>query len=770
MDKYLQIDPWRIIERGFHPEKNKISESIFSLGNGKIGHRGNFEEEYTGDTLQGNYIAGIYSSEKTVVGWWKNGYPKYTSKIINAPNWLGIAIKVDSCDLDIAKSKSIQNFERVLNMKEGWLGRTATITLSNNKTIELKTKRFLSLKNTELGVLKYEIKSHQDTHLTFKVFIDGNVVNEDSNHYQSLWYQRHKEIEDQEGSILLSTRKTKFYVCNSMKFALDGKDIKEFKREVNEKYIASTFEVFLKEGESITITKWGVTITSLDFPKDELLDISKKKISFYYQKGWEEALEEQKTAWNNVWNDLDIVVEGDLTSQQGIRFNIFQLYQTYTGKDKRLNIGPKGFTGEKYGGTTYWDTEAFCLPFYLSSDSTIAKNLLLYRYNHLPNAINNAKLLGFSNGAALYPMVTIDGEECHNEWEITFEEIHRNSTIAFAIYKYINYTNDKRYLVTYGLPVLIAIARFWKQRTNFSSKRNKYVILGVTGPNEYENNVNNNWYTNFMASWCLNYTIECIEHIKYYFLDDYRRLEESINFNEEEILEWKHIIDNMYLPEDHERRVHLQNDGYLDKILVPYNSISSDQLPIAKNWSWDRILRSCYIKQADVLQGMYYLEDKFDKETIERNFDFYEPLTVHESSLSPSIHSIIASYLGRIEKAYTLFLHSSRMDLDNYNSDTEDGCHITSMGGSWMAIIEGFAGMRIKNGVISFHPSLPKKWNYYSFKIIFRHAILKVRVDTNNILVTNLSSTSIDIGVYQKVRTIRGFSFIEVQLENNSDQ
>ena len=226
-----------------------------------------------------------------------------------------------------------------------------------------------------------------------------------------------------------------------------------------------------------------------------MIDLTKELLNRVCNKGFDTMLAEQAAAWAEKWKHNDIMIAGDAAAQQGIRFNIFQLNQTYTGEDDRLNIGPKGFTGEKYGGSTYWDTEAYCVPFYLATaDQKVARNLLLYRYKQLGKAIENAKLLGFKDGAALYPMVTMDGTECHNEWEITFEEIHRNGAIAYAIFNYVRYTGDEAYLAEYGLEVLIAISRFWAQRITLSAERQQYVMLGVTGPNEYENNVNNNWY------------------------------------------------------------------------------------------------------------------------------------------------------------------------------------------------------------------------------------------------------------------------------------
>src|SRR5690606_10087971 len=403
--------------------------------------------------------------------------------------------------------------------------------------------------------------------------------------------------------------------------------------------------------------------------------------------------------------------------------------QTYSGKDARLNIGPKGFTGEKYGGSTYWDTEAYCIPFYMATkDQEVARNLLTYRYNHLEKAIENAAKLGFSNGAALYPMVTMNGEECHNEWEITFEEIHRNGAIVFAIYNYVRFTGDFDYIPEKGLEVIIAVARFWKQRATFSSPKNKYVILGVTGPNEYENNVNNNWYTNYTAQWCLNYCLSMVEKVKEGHKEEYDRIAGHTGLSDSELLTMKEVADNMYFPYSEDYGVFLQQDNFLDKEIIPVSKLDKSQRPINQKWSWDRILRSCYIKQADVLQGFYFFEDQFSKEDLEKHFEFYEPLTVHESSLSPCVHSIQAAKLGRMEQAYNFYLRTSRLDLDDYNNEVKEGCHITSMAGTWMSIVEGFGGMRIVNDQLCFTPQIPEQWEAYSFKVNFRNKIVKIEV------------------------------------------
>jgi maltose phosphorylase len=501
---------------------------------------------------------------------------------------------------------------------------------------------------------------------------------------------------------------------------------------VNSPTISASFSI--EPNQSIVIEKKAIILSSLNVDKDQINQVLVNEISSFHKLYFRDLLNNQQKSWAKKWEESDIIIEGDIVAQQAIRFNIFHLNCTYSGNDERLNIGPKGFTGEKYGGSTYWDTEAYCLPFYQSTaDKSIARNLLIYRHNHLTKAIENAEKLGFSGGAALYPMVTMNGEECHNEWEITFEEIHRNGAIAYAVYDYINYTGDKKYLAEYGLEVLIGIARFWKQRVNWSNEKQAYVMLGVTGPNEFENNVNNNWYTNKMAVWCMIYCGESIDWVKEHYPNDFERICKTSSFNENERTEWHNITTQMYYPFSEKHNVYLQQDGFLDKELIPVSQLSDNERPIVENWSWDRILRSCYIKQADVLQGLYYFEDEFSKEELKRHYDFYEPLTVHESSLSPCIHSILASKLGDEKRAYDFYLRTARLDLNDYNNDTRDGLHITSMAGTWMTIIKGFAGMEVKNDQLTFSPLLPKNWNSLSFKIHFRGEVKHVFLDKSGL-------------------------------------
>lgn len=731
---YIKPDNWSIIEEGFDAERVKSSESLFSIGNGAMGQRANFEESYSGATFQGSYIAGIYYPDKTKVGWWKNGYPEYFAKVLNAPSWIGINVTVNGEALDLNTCKDVKNFRRELNMKEGWYKRSFEATLQNGTVIEVNATRFLSLTEDELGVIKYEVKPiNSNATITYSPYVDAGVTNEDANWEEKFWEPLNVQHEGDSAFVTARTFKTHFTVTTYMHNSLF---IDEKKQEIapqnvkagNDK-IQFSYTVEAAQGETAAIVKFGGYTVSLNHEEAKLNDAAKNVIASAQSKRYNTLLEEQKEAWAKIWEMADITIEGDVKAQQGIRFNIFQLNQTYLGKDPRLNIGPKGFTGEKYGGSTYWDTEAYCIPFYMATkDQQVARNLLTYRHNQLGKAIENAAKLGFTNGAALYPMVTMNGEECHNEWEITFEEIHRNGAIAFAIFNYYRFTGDYSYIPEKGLEVLIGIARFWQQRATFSTHKNRYVILGVTGPNEYENNVNNNFYTNYIAKWCIDYAIAQIAKVKEEYNEDYSRIMALVNLNDEEIKQWKKVADTMYFPYSDEHGVYLQQDSFLDKELIPVSDLDRSQRPINQKWSWDRILRSCYIKQADVLQGFYFFEDHFSKEQLEKHFDFYEPFTVHESSLSPCVHSIQAAGLGRMEQAYTFYLRTSRLDLDDYNKEVEEGLHITSMAGTWMSIVEGFGGMRVKNDTLHFEPRIPEQWKGYSFKVNFRNQILKIAI------------------------------------------
>ena len=733
MKRIFEIDPWKIVTHEFNPEDKRLQESMTSIGNEYMGMRGMFEENYSGDTHQGIYLGGVWYPDKTRVGWWKNGYPEYFGKVPNAIDFVSVDIKINGESIDLAKD-SFSDFELCLDMKRGVLDRSFIVEKDGHK-IKVISERFVSIAFKELYANKLTFTNLSDEPVKIEVqsLINADVYNEDSNYGEQFWDVIDKSVADKSGRLVGKTAENNFGTPRfTVEMAMSHEtDLKAVRSENEEKYVANNFEGSIQPDQTVSFEKRVIVTTSRDYETVDALDKATNDLmNKAGEQTYDQLVDAQASAWAERWEKSDITIDGDEAAQQGIRFNLFQLFSTYYGNDARLNIGPKGFTGEKYGGATYWDTEAFCLPVYLgTSDPEVARNLLLYRYNQLDGAHHNAQQQGLKG--ALYPMVTFNGIECHNEWEITFEEIHRNSDIAYAIYNYTKTTGDKSYVLNEGSEVLVEIARFWADRVHYSERNGQYMIHGVTGADEYENNVDNNWYTNVTAKWELDYTAKIAKEIS----DEQVK---KLGITDEEVSKWQEIADKMYLPEDKELGIFVQHDGFLDKDITldennnPINKIPADELPINQHWSWDKILRSPYVKQADVLQAMWYFMDDFTEEQKKRNFDFYEPLTVHESSLSASIYAIMAADLKYEEKSVELYERTARLDLDNYNNDTVDGLHITAMSGGWLAIVEGFAGMRVNDGELQFKPFVPKAWNGYNFRLTFRGRLLEVKVAKDN--------------------------------------
>lgn len=758
MRRYLKTDEWNIIEDEFHADDLRMSESIFSLGNGRFGQRGNFEEPYSSDSYPGSFVAGIPFLDKTRVAWWKNGFPRFYTRIPNAANWSSIHLRLIDEELDLALW-DVNSFNRRLDMYDGISYRDVKATSPRGNSLQVHVEHLVNMAHPDLCLIRYSVTSLNYTgRLSLLPLLEANLNDHAEYTEEKIWNVIDSGVSQDCAYLWTQTRREDSQVC----FALSYHFYKNNKEAVHNpiriekgKVTGFSLGADVKPGDTVTLVKYVVVASSLYYERPHLVETSIRMARQAKADGWDALTEDHRQAWHAIWEEADVTIEGDPEAQQGIRYNIFQLYQTYRGDDPRLNIAPKGFTGEKYGGNTYWNTELCCVPFFLfSTPRSIAKNLLMYRYNQLPKAIENAEKLGFKNGAALFPQVTNNGEECHSEWEITFEEIHRNNIIIYAILQYATVTGSDDYILKYGLEVMIAVCRFWSQRVTFSRPKQQYVILGVTGPDEYQSNVDNNWYTNLSCTSCLKITLYYLDLAAEKHPDDYARICRLTGLDYEgETPLWRDIARRMYLPEDKEQGIFVQNDGFMDKTLQTTDAIPADERPINQHWSWDRILRSCYIKQSDVLLGLYLYYYKFDTETIRRNFHFYEPMTVHESSLSPHVHAILAARIGETEKAYRLFLHATRLDLDDYNNETDQGLHITSMPGSWLALVRGFANLQIRQNSLNFSPVRPSHWTKYAFKVNFQGRKLGVEV-TGEVRITLLAGEPLAIQVYDTPYTL----------------
>ncbi|MBU9789898.1 glycoside hydrolase family 65 protein [Lentilactobacillus sp. IMAU92037] len=746
MKRTFDVQPWNIVTHDFKPEDKRLQESMTSIGNGYMGLRGFFEEDYSGDSLSGLYLGGVWYPDKTRVGWWKNGYPDYFGKVVNAVNFIKMNVKINGEKIDLAKD-TFSDFNLDLDMKKSLLTRSFTVTKGEAK-VAVTFERFVSVAQQELSVQRLTLENVGSSKVAIVIdsAIDADVKNEDANYDERFWEVVSTDQQADHGSVVAETTPNpfgtpRFTSAMEMRHVTDLKNVKV--DQLSDKEVVNEFAGELGPNESTQLEKRVIVVTSRDYDSNEALTKAMDTLSDQVAaQSYDQLFDAHAKIWEDRWNKSDIQIDGDTEAQQGIRFNLFQLFSTYYGEDSRLNIGPKGFTGEKYGGATYWDTEAFAVPVYLGiTDPKVTRNLLMYRYKQLDGAYHNAKQQGLKG--ALFPMVTFDGIECHNEWEITFEEIHRNGDIAFAIYNYTRYTGDNSYVLHEGSKVLTEISRFWADRVHFSQRKQQYMIHGVTGPDEYENNVDNNWYTNILAQWTLKYTLSILKQVS-------PEQAKKLNVSDDEKKQWQDIVGRMYLPYDKNLNIFVQHDGFLDKDLKPVSEIPADQLPINQHWSWDKILRSPYIKQGDVLQGIWDFIDDFTPEQKKSNFDFYEKFTVHESSLSPAIYSVLAADLGYEEKAVELYERTARLDLDNYNNDTVDGLHITAMTGGWIAVVQGFAGMRVRDGKLHYAPFLPKKWDHYSFRQVFRDRLIEVDVDKDGAHFKLVSGQPITIDVAGK--------------------
>ncbi len=732
-----EIHPWKVIEHDLAEKQGRLSESLTSLGNGYMGMRGNFEEDYSGDTHLGTYLGGIWFPDKTKVGWWKNGYPQYFGKTINAVRLMGIHVEVDGEPLDLHTAQVV-DFHRELDMETGLLHRRFTVQTQQG-TLHVKVERFVSLTQKELLAVHYAITPDYDAEIVMRPYLDAHVKNLDSNYEETFWDMLAEEESEDALALLMRTKENpfdapRFAVAAAMGCWMDG--LEPVGRKLQSGYGEAVYQGQVAAGETVAMEKFALCFTSRDHEPKELTTLALRAATRAREMGYDALRAEHAAAWKDRWAHCDVVIQGDDAAQQGIRFALFHLLSTYSGDDPRLNIGPKGFTGEKYGGATYWDTEAYCLPVYLAvAGQDVARQLLLYRYLQLDQAYENARRQGLKG--ALFPMVSFTGAECHNEWEITFEEIHRNGAMAHAIFRYTTATGDSQYIVNEGLDVLCGIARLYTDRVHFSQRHGKYMIHGVTGPNEYENNVNNNWYTNRIAAW----SIELFYTVAGQAAAAQRK---ALGITQEELSHMRDVVERMYYPQEDSLGIFVQHDTFLDKDLQPASGIPLNQRPINQHWSWDKILRSCFIKQADVLQGLYFLGHLYDKETKKRNFDFYEPMTVHESSLSPCVHSILASEIGNQDKAVEMYHRTARLDLDNLNNDTDDGLHITSMAGSWLSIADGFAGMRTVDG-LSLSPFLPEGWQGYAFQFAYRGRLIRLAVDKRQVHLSLLQGQPLPI-------------------------
>ena len=493
---------------------------------------------------------------------------------------------------------------------------------------------------------------------------------------------------------------------------------------------------------------------------EKLHGFIKTVLSDAEEKGYIEAEREQKEYVEEFWRTADVIIEGDNALQQGIRFNLFHLMQS-AGRDGKTGMGAKGLSGEGYEGHYFWDTEMYVLPVFVYTKPDLAKKLLDYRYFTLDKARERARVLGHDKGA-LYPWRTINGEEASTYFPLGTAQYHINADIAYAFKLYVDVNDDFDYLEDKAAEVLCETARVWADVGSFSEYvGNKYCICAVTGPDEYNAIVDNNFYTNLMARENLRDAIWALNKIKEKDKLAYDNLIKKIDLKDKEIEYWKKIIENMYFPYDEKIGVYPLDDGFMKRKPWDDSKIPKEKRHLLyENYHPLFIFRQRMSKQADAILAMYLHSNLFSIEELRKNYDFYQKVTLHHSSLSTCIFGILASQIGYDEEAYKYFSQSARMDLDDYHNNFYAGIHAANMAGTWQGIVNGFAGLRTNKGVLELNPTIPKEWNAYSFKIFYKKNLLEIKISKDEIEIRLLEGENLELYVYGEKVYLKNLSEI----------
>lgn len=730
-DKYYLTDPWRIIERGFDRNYSMVSESIFSLGNECMGVRGFFEEGYSGERLVGSYFNGIYERERLGNGGYK-GIVEHTEFMVNAVNWLAVRIKAEDEQLDLMDAH-IDEFERVLDLRTGLLTRSFVWNLKSGGRIELKFERFVCMEQNDLGVQRISVKSI-DYEGTLTVALETDFGGQHQMYHKNYWNVLQK-ISD--GDWMESSART----VNTEKYLYSGSRCScnaphQTKNYETEKGAGIQYDIPLAKGVQAVITRIAANET------EQQTDGRKRTKECSY----EELLLENKEWWQRVWEKSDIQITGDDENQQGIRYCIFQMLQTYHGAREGNNIGAKGLTGEAYNGNAFWDTETYCLPFFLFNEQQAARNLLLFRYQTLGEAKERARALDCEG--AFYPIATISGKECCNLWQHASLQLQASTAVAYGIWIYEKVTGDSKFVSDYGAEMLVEICRMLATRGDWSADGSYYGYYGVMGPDEFQMMVNHNCYTNLMAKFTFTYTLRTLSRLKDCDKPCYSSLEKKLGLTEEEQEKWRRMAEHMKILYDESSCLYEQHEGFFELPHVEVDQIPVEEFPLYHHWSYDRIYRNDMIKQPDVLMFLFLFNHAFSEETLRANYDYYEPRCIHESSLSPSVHSILASQLKRKRVAYDFFQFATRMDLDNYNRNSGEGIHTTSIAAAWMNIVYGFGGMRCDGEGLCFAPSIPEKWESYAFHVSYQGKVITTVVYKDRVEFTLQQEGGLAVKVY----------------------
>ncbi len=730
---------WLITEEKYTPERELYWETIFALSNGYMASRGALEENHFCPNVKsyfGTYAAGIFDK-----------YNLEYQAIVNLPDFFNTAVTIDGSLVSMEKGR-VEEYSRTLDMYNGVLIRKFIWSDPQKKhRVRFEINRFISKADPHLAVLHYTIEPlSADAEIRVDNILDGNITNID---FHVSGYQLRDEkyyfIDDEHdagslengGFLTVKTKKTQHKICEAIRCEIKGDLVNVDVRNTTEtrKLAIESRSVFkAAQGRKYSFLKLVSVYTSRDGVAD-LKTACTDKLAQASKAGYEFLLHEHSRAWNAIWEVSDLRIDGDARDQRNIRFNVFHLIQMGNKNDPRVNVGSRGLTSEMHYGNCFWDTELFIMPFFIYTDPDAAKALVQYRYLTLPTARQKAKKLLFKG--AMYPwMSSWPGHEQADYWEYANIAVHIVSDVIYGLMNYYRSTQDDRFMLEYGLEMLIETSRFWESRLTWSDERKKYVINVVKGPNEYAI-TNNNTYTNWSCRWNLTQAVEMLAWARKKHGAEFAKVAKKLSLNPKEEKKWAEMAKKIYIHYDKAKDLYVEDDTILEKEPVDIKTLKPGKtITTELGYTWDTFLRLKIVKQADVLLLMTLHRQDFTKRQLERAWKFYEPITLHDSSLSYNTHCIVANELGDVKKSDQYFQQTARLDLEDEMENVFLGIHSANAGGAWQCVVYGFCGMRMGANFLEFNPQLPSRYKVVEFHVYFRKNLLLVRCERKKVEIT----------------------------------
>ncbi len=730
------IDPWRLVSRSFSVAGLGQAETMFAVANGYMGIRGT-QDESAPSHDPAYFVNGFHETWPIPYGESAFGFATTGQTIVSAPDGSVIRLYVDEEPLVLSESKLI-SYERVLDMRAGVLERTVSFRTARGAVVGLKSQRLVSLHWRHLAAISYEvtlvsgqaelaIASELVTHLPRPAGDDDPRVG--ARMTDSALEPVARSCDGARVVLELRTRSSGIGLACGMEHSIETDLRHSVETSVEEAEGRVVFFLDAEPGIPARVTKLLGYHHARQASTGDLVRRVNRTLDRAASDGFERIAEGQRQRLDAFWEYSNIAIEGPVDIQQAVRFNLFQVRQA-SARVEGHGIAAKGLTGRGYEGQYFWDTEIYVLPCLTYTQPHVARRLLHFRYEMLGAARIRARQLG--HRGALFPWRTISGEEASAYYAAGTAQYHINAAISYAVRQFVRVTGDQEFLSREGVELLVETARFWADLGFFSTRRDgQFCIQGVTGPDEYSAVVDNNAYTNLMARENLSAAAECLALLEETDPQAHARLVARLEIHPDEPEEWCRAAERMFVPYDERTGVLLQDEHFLNRKRWDFEGTPVEKYPLLLHYHPLNIYRHQVIKQTDVVLAMFLAGDRFSLEEKRRVFEYYDPLTTGDSSLSSCVQSVMASEVGATETAYEYFLISAAVDLANLSGNVKDGIHVASCGGVWMALVNGFAGLRdIEGHDLRFVPRLPVDWQSMSFRLIVRGSRLEIVMTT----------------------------------------